>query len=89
MQSSTHWVTDHRSPCETIFQYEEEDDEEEEEEEVVEVVEVEEVSIGSQAAVFLCLISPASIQYMQQISLQHGGEKPSMFNFSAGDCGLT
>ena len=32
-------------------------EEEEEEEEEVEVVEVEEVSIGSQAAVFLCLIS--------------------------------
>ena len=60
-----------------------------EEEEEAEVVEVEEVSIGSQAAVFLCLISLASIQYMQQISSQHGGEKPSMFNFSAGDCGLT
>ena len=40
MQSSTHWLTDHRSPCEIIFQYEvEEEGEEYEEEEVEKVVE--------------------------------------------------
>ena len=40
MQSSTHWLTDHRSPCEIIFQYEvEEEGEEDEEEEVEKVVE--------------------------------------------------
>ena len=42
MQSSTHWVTDHSSPCETIFQHEDEEEEVvEEEEEVVEEVEEE------------------------------------------------
>ena len=36
MQSSTHWVTDHSSPCETIFQHEDEEEEGVEEEEAME-----------------------------------------------------